>query len=157
MSCSCNCCTYHVVDFPQKAYTKKPIRKNRKKAGVFLVDMEKRKVLLVQSRGKLWGPPKGTVEENETFLDCAKRELKEETGIELNEGLYVNGSFVKSNTYYYFVPTEEIDVCVQSGKDNDANGIGWFKIDCILERRFEVNQHCKLTFKKFLHEFISSS
>jgi 8-oxo-dGTP pyrophosphatase MutT (NUDIX family) len=148
--CTNNCCSYTVVEYPYKPYHKKPRKKNRKKAGVFLYDQKSNRVLLVQSHGKLWGPPKGSVEENETFLQCAKRELLEETGICLDESMYKAGYLIKSNTYYYCIPIDECNVTVQTQQGNDANGIGWFNIDCITNGKYNINQHCKLTFRRFL-------
>ncbi len=149
--CKNNCCSYTVVDYPYKPFNKKLKKRNRKKAGVFLIDYKTNRVLLVQSHGKLWGPPKGTVEENETFFECAKRELYEETGIQLDDNMYTNGNLVKSNTYYYFIPINECAVSVQQTNGNDANGIGWFNINCIVDGNYKINQHCKLTFRKFLN------
>jgi predicted NUDIX family NTP pyrophosphohydrolase len=42
------------------------------------------KVLLVHATGEsntTWGFPKGRLEQNETYLGCAKREFEEETGL----------------------------------------------------------------------------
>ncbi|HTL48260.1 MAG TPA: NUDIX domain-containing protein [Verrucomicrobiae bacterium] len=41
----------------------------------------KGEVLLVEQRGKVWSFPKGHVEEGETHLETAQREIVEETGI----------------------------------------------------------------------------
>jgi len=49
-------------------------------AGVLLHNGKK--ILLVcEKASKLWGIPKGHQEDNESYYDCWKRELKEETGI----------------------------------------------------------------------------
>ena len=43
-------------------------------------------------------------------------------------------------------------------KDNDANGIGWFNINClnnlIQEEKINLNQHCKILIKKFFRKYI---
>lgn len=148
--CENNCCFYKKIDYEEKPIRKYIRRKNKKKAGVLVYDQNARKILLVQSKGKLWGPPKGTVEESETFLDCAKRELKEETGLEFPDNYYNIGSHVKSNAFYFFICTNIMDVNVQNAHKNDANGIGWFSVDCIKNMKFDINQHCKLTLRKFL-------
>lgn len=39
-------------------------------------------VLLVEQYGKTWSIPKGHIEKDESCLDCAKREVKEEVGLD---------------------------------------------------------------------------
>ena len=43
--------------------------------------------------------PGGHLEENETLLDCLKREVKEEIGIELNDE-EINKNIIEKNTHY---------------------------------------------------------
>lgn len=83
---------------------KSPPRSSR--FGVCLVDIKRYSILLIrqqpyaQSTGK-YGLPKGHREDPETEWDCAIRELKEETGIDLEEVPFSmlwesNGFFVLS-------------------------------------------------------------
>lgn len=136
-----------------KEERKKGIR--RKKAGIFLYDPNKEKILLVQSHGKFWGIPKGTKEENETFVECATRETKEETGLEISE--YDLTEFVVvENTTYYIYPYKTCNVKVQSEvENNDANGIGWFSYKCIKDMsnkgKMILNKSFKLVSKKVLN------
>ena len=57
--------------------------KKYKKAGMFIYDPNKNNVLLVQSRGKFFGSPKGSLNINENEQDGAIREVLEETGIRI--------------------------------------------------------------------------
>lgn len=43
--------------------------------------------------------PGGHLEENETLIDCLKREVKEETGIELDDD-EINKNIIEKNTHY---------------------------------------------------------
>lgn len=156
-TCSHNCCSYKLTHWSRPKPTTPPSQRpnNRKKAGVLLHDTLTNKVLLVQSCGKLWGPPKGTVEPEEGYDKCAARELKEETGLTIPEEAYTRPVYVKSSAVYFYHKTQEIPVVVQNtGNYNDANGIGWFRVECvkrmIKEGKMAGNQHLKLTFKKFL-------
>src|SRR6185503_5025830 len=55
----------------------------KNKCGVILFD-EQQQVLLVRNREcKKWGLPKGSMEPNENLIECAFRETKEESGIDL--------------------------------------------------------------------------
>ena len=45
--------------------------------------MEDKKVLLIKQTNGIWGFPKGHVEKNETELQTAEREVKEETNIDV--------------------------------------------------------------------------
>ena len=67
-NCCNNCCEIEVIHY----INKRPSRHQRRltqKAGIFIFDYKSQKVLLVQSRGNLWGIPKGTFEEGaETFV-----------------------------------------------------------------------------------------
>ena len=76
IKCDNGCCTLCVEPYEEKNKVYKNIP--RKKSGIIYLDRRKNKILLVQSRGNLWGFPKGTVKENEEFQECAIREFFEE-------------------------------------------------------------------------------
>lgn len=142
-----------------------PKARNAKKAGVFIYDPKKDKVLLVQSRGQLWGPPKGTIEyeQDETPVQCAIREVKEETGLNVKVSDFIQAIQVKNSATYYYVERDSCDdVKVQDHDlDNDANGITWIKLDCleqvIKSGKIILNQHCKIAFKKFMDKIFPKS
>lgn len=52
-------------------------------ATAFIIDSKKRTLLLWHKRLGRWMPPGGHVDENETPEDCAKRECKEETNLDV--------------------------------------------------------------------------
>ncbi len=106
MECLCKNCKFIIQPYKHKkfVYTNNT---PRNKAGVIIYNKKTNNILIVQSRGNLWGFPKGSFEEGEEFQTCAVRELKEETGIdvdmnELNTFYNVNG-----RVRYYLVETNE--------------------------------------------------
>jgi 8-oxo-dGTP pyrophosphatase MutT (NUDIX family) len=128
-----------------------------KKAGSFVYTSKKQKILLVQSRGQMWGPPKGSIQPNEEPLECAIREVKEETGLDIIESQFIGSIIIKSKALYYFIDTEdEWDVFPQRHiKDNDANGIGWFNVECLdwwISQGIVLNQHCRILVKKIFEK-----
>ena len=157
MNCKClnGCCSLSI-----KPYCRKPVffdRKNRRqKAGVFFYDPIKNKVLLIQSRGNLWGPPKGTLDKDETYDRCAVREVKEETGLDVNESQFLYSISIRNKAVYFLIESSECDVSVQDHIcGNDANGIGWIKVECLNELirsgKMNLNSHCKIAFQRFLN------
>ena len=120
-----------------------------KKAGCFIYDSNHKKVLLVQSRGQLWGAPKGSVQDDESPLECALREVKEETGLEVDPNDFIDSIVIKSKAMYYFIDTDSTDINLfpQHFYGNDANGIGWVQVDCLIDLiqngRLQINRHCK--------------
>jgi len=158
--CQDGCCNLKIKPYVTEDLLYENFHVRRKKSGVFICDPITNKVLIVQSRGHLWGPPKGTMEDNETESECAVREVMEETGLDIsNESLTTSFSVYNKATYFY-LEMNECDVSVQE-KDpkNDANGIGWIKIQC-LEKCIEagnisISGHLRLLFKK-LHGRIFS-
>ena len=154
--CCKGCCKIEVVQYTSsiKKMTK---RKSNKKAGIFIYDYISGKVLLVQSRGNLWGVAKGTFEHNETSIQCAIREVKEETGLEICQSKLKKMYIINDNAFYYLLNMKEIDVEIQSNvEDNDVNGIGWIKIECLKELikigTIKLNHHSRLCFKHFLNQ-----
>jgi 8-oxo-dGTP pyrophosphatase MutT (NUDIX family) len=149
--CDDGCCVIKI-----NSYTPAPKYFNRnRKAGVVIYDPIQERVLLVQSRGHLWGPPKGTLNDGETEKDCAIREVKEETGITVtvDENKRHN---IKNRIVYYYLEMDTCEVNVQTiVKDNDANGITWIKINClkqeVIKGNIVLNYYARVVFKKFLN------
>ena len=164
-NCDSQCCNYKITPYKQIKWNNGDGWKSTSgkivKAGGFIIDPSTHKILLVQSRGQLWGPPKGTIQDNESIEDCAIREVMEETGIQLNRAQFIGQpTLVKNKAMYYTVELNEANFEPQNHiLDNDANGIGWFNIECldglIREKKISINQHCKILIKKFFRKHIS--
>jgi ADP-ribose pyrophosphatase YjhB (NUDIX family) len=156
--CEKGCCTLKIKDYVRNNLNIIP--RKRKKAGVFIYDPKQNKVLIVQSRGRLWGPPKGTLDMYETERRCAIREVKEETGLEIKDEEFTRVANIKNKAIYFYVEKDETDVYIQENVfDNDANGVGWINIECLAQclenGNMNLSRHSHIVFKRFLNkEFI---
>ena len=75
------------------------------KGGAILHDSKTNRILLVQSRGKLWGIPKGTKDNNETIEECSIREVKEETGLIIDSNNLKYFTEVNNGrSKFYYIP-----------------------------------------------------
>lgn len=161
--CDKGCCPIKVKIYSPHGKLQ-PKARNCKKAGVFIYDPKKDKILLVQSRGQLWGPPKGTIEleRKETIVDCAIREVKEESGLDVDVSEFQQVIQIKNRATYFYMERDTCDVKVQDHVlENDANGITWIKLSClediIKSGKIILNQHCKIGFKKFMQKTFPKS
>jgi 8-oxo-dGTP pyrophosphatase MutT (NUDIX family) len=132
-----------------------------KKAGVCIYNSIRGSILIVQSRGKLWGFPKGTIEPGETFIECAVRELKEETNIDLNPVELVKYITIKNRSVYYIYDTlhEKGTMPTNAGTvENDVTGLSWVKINClhnlVNQNIIKLNFHTKYILKNYLNLII---
>lgn len=139
------------------AYTRKPFErfKESKRAGVVIIHKKKNQVLLVQSRGIFWGFPKGSVEGDETLIECAKREILEETSIELS--IEAQDFFICHNRTHYYMKVVDvkprIDIeKIRSIEFNDCTGIAWVDIDCLTDM---TKMYSKMRLNHSAREIIS--
>lgn len=81
-------------------------KRNNLRCGGILLNQECDQVLLILNRYTLlkgkpkWGLPKGHINGKETYAQCARREVEEETGIILP--FYEKQPKIKINNTYYF-------------------------------------------------------
>jgi ADP-ribose pyrophosphatase YjhB (NUDIX family) len=136
---------------PEEINTQYPDIKNRYKAGVIMESDDK--VLIVQSRGHMWGFPKGSLEYGETTIKGAERELREETGISLK--IPADSQIFKIYHTTYFTIKMRKPICISKIKsihNNDSTGVGWISLSCI-KKALElddllVNSHLKQYLKR---------
>lgn len=107
-------------------------------------------VLLIQQKfgteKSFWALPGGLVKEEETLMEAVRRELKEETNVEVNylEQLYTFGddiyrdsrNRVISVAYFALVDADKFSIKA----DTDAENVQWFEIGEIPQLAFDHNQ-----------------
>lgn len=154
--CYEGCCTLKSKQYNYKENLQYNINKSKQKAGAFIYDPERDKILLIQSGGNLWGPPKGTVDFGETEINAAKREIFEETGLKFVEINFTDKIMIQNKATYFYLKQPECEVTIQEHlHGNDASGIGWIKPKClkkcIINGNISITHHCRIVFKKFLN------
>ena len=152
-TCKKKCCTFNKCNHNISTKWNKP-KRNRKKAGIFVCDPENMRILIVQSRNNLWGSPKGTIENDETSIECAIRELKEETSLDISENDLTCSKMVRNESIYYYteINYKKTEINLNSIED-DITGISWVHIDClknmINDNMISTTQNFKILVKKF--------
>ena len=155
--CSKKCCTLKNSKYiNEKEDLFEKIYYSNSKAGVVIFDPKSSKVLLVQSRGHLWGPPKGTLLFGETKKECAVREVKEETGLTISADSFSAAATLSNKAIYFYMEMSECDVYVQNHlPGNDANGIGWVNLSCLKDfvknGNICLSKHCQIALKRLLN------
>jgi ADP-ribose pyrophosphatase YjhB (NUDIX family) len=76
-------------------------------AAVLIVDAENRLLLMKRSDSGCWGPPGGAVEPGEVVETAARREVMEETGLEIG-GMMLFGVFSGPELYYKYPNGDEV-------------------------------------------------
>uniref|UniRef100_A0AC34GXL2 Nudix hydrolase domain-containing protein n=1 Tax=Panagrolaimus sp. ES5 TaxID=591445 RepID=A0AC34GXL2_9BILA len=123
--------------------------------GAIMVDKSLEYVLLVQgyfASTNSWGFPKGKVNECEKPIDCAIREVLEETGYDItgkvNEkrsfSRYTNG---RALTQLFVATDVDMDFKFQPHANKEIRKIQWFKIDLLPHDRNDVNSPARVNMK----------
>jgi 8-oxo-dGTP pyrophosphatase MutT (NUDIX family) len=102
--------------------------------GCILVSPRNRYLLVQGCTTKKWSFPKGHPNPGETEMDCAHRELKEETGISLPL-LYSDEYKLSTGTYFLYKTRGEFNTNVQNS--SEISDTCWFSIAEI--RKLMVN------------------
>lgn len=118
------------------------------KAGMCIQCTTTNRILIVQSNGQKWGPPKGKFEDSDkTLKKCAIREVLEETGILIPENLLDDNKIKRIDNATYFYIYLEYEHSVILDTETDSTGITWIHKDCLKDLvdqgKMDITMHCK--------------
>lgn len=115
------------------------------------------KYLLVKGFTGKWSFPKGHREKGESAIECAKRELYEETGIKIND--FENKKAIFISLYYYYTHelSEELDVIPID--TTEILDVKWLSLDEIklIEKNRDVNAYFYKLEQKTLKNIIDNN
>lgn len=121
------------------------------KAGIMLFNEDFTRILIVKNnyhpypQCQKWGYPKGHLEHEETTYECAKRELYEETGVEINISDHKTVN-VNNSKYYVFYTSESK---LQKIKPVDTNEINAAKFQDITSiQSLNLNREASVLIRK---------
>jgi 8-oxo-dGTP diphosphatase len=126
----------------------------RPKVGVGVFIIKDKKILMgkrINSHGKgTWSLPGGHLEFFETFEDCAKREVMEETGLKISDVTFAtatNDMFEKENKHYItiFVKSKNPEGIVKVIEPDKCMEWGWFSWDNLPKPLFLPLKNLKKT------------
>ena len=111
--------------------------RKEKSAGCVILN-ENKVLLILQKNGDFWGFPKGHLEENETEIEAAKREVLEETGIEViidenkryETNYIIRNEIDKTSVFYVAKPKSG----TLKKQECEVEDIGWFGYEEALEK-----------------------
>lgn len=119
--------------------------------GAILLNKSKTKCLLVRGfYGKNYGFPKGKVNINENPVECAIREVREETNFDCREYLdpneFISKNFHGTEIKLYIIPDVEEDYDFKPITQCEIRDIRWFDIEKDLPENFNQKNQNGLSF-----------
>lgn len=122
--------------------------------GCIIINNNDKVLLVLQRKSKCWSFPKGYVENNETEIETALREVKEETGIDVNieaskryELTYKINNSTNKNVVYFIARPLNANVKIQEKEILDYK---WCDINKVVETL--TYENTKDLFKKVIKD-----
>lgn len=108
-----------------------------KRCGACIINGIGDQCLLVQQKySQKWGFPKGGLNPNESYFNCMKREVREETGVDLNKSRFKLCFNLKIGEYYlYVIQLLQKSRCfpfLRIGDKNEINHVCWINFEDLL-------------------------
>ena len=110
---------------------------NKEKSCGAIIFNEKNKVLVIKHNAGHWDFPKGHVEENETEIETAKREVKEETNLDIEiignyryKITYSPKEGVMKDVIYFIARNTSNNVKIQ---EKEVSDYGWYNYSDALD------------------------
>lgn len=113
--------------------------------GCICISPRNRMILVKGAKTGIWSFPKGHMKSNETSLNCALRELEEETSIQLpSDRASVGYKKLANGGYFIFEMPEELEILPKN--THEISDAGWFDLEEIREMpcNIDVNRFCSL-------------
>jgi 8-oxo-dGTP pyrophosphatase MutT (NUDIX family) len=158
-----SCCQLQKLQYHHNQETQVwPAERHRYRAGIIFLDYNEKKVLVVQSYCVHWGFPKGSKNVNETFKECAIRELFEETGIRIHEEDIEHTIQLYNGTVKYYIVqwNRRFHIDCSVIDTSEISGIGWICVQCLKQRvddgEMLVNCHVRKLLSIVEREFMKT-
>jgi len=120
-----------------------------KRAGIIL-DCHDMYILVKSNTNKKWSFPKGRIEPEEEYNECAFREFREETGIDLEkEDIYLIRTKVIGDTMYFYYKAHDPSLIERefSLDEKEIIEANWFSLE---EMRELEERSCNVGVKVFI-------
>ena len=124
------------------------------KGGVIIFNSSMTKILMVRNnyhpyvQCQKWGFPKGHCDEEEKYHECAKRELKEETGLTIDVKNTSRFITINNSRYYVYCMKNEIINQTKPEDTNEINMVEWQPLDVV--GKIKMNKEAIVLFTKKL-------
>ena len=123
------------VPYMVKRYTK--YKKSLATDGIIMYTMDNGlKILLVRINGsKIWSMPKGKRESGEESIDCAVREFREETGIDISDTATRDMERIPILKTNFYILECDYPISLKNYRTNEISGVRWVDSKEILANR----------------------
>lgn len=120
---------------------KKNIKRHKKIRAGCIIHCDKQYFLLVENYGQRWGFPKGTRDDNESYIECALRETEEETGLVFTKEDTKEFIDILDSRFYIIEVNDFKRVNYPFEIDGEITGINWVSLEKMCD--LDLNRHPK--------------